>query len=36
VFQLDLARRSGEPRPAAEVLDRLERKYAKMAKDAGR
>jgi antitoxin ParD1/3/4 len=25
--------RSGQPKPAAEVLDRLERKYTKMTKD---
>lgn len=34
--EIEKGRRSGKPRPAAEVLDRLERKYAKMAKDAGK
>ncbi len=30
--EIEKGRRSGRPRPAAEVLDRLERKYAKLAK----
>ena len=30
--EIDKGRRSGKPKPAAEVLDRLERKYSKMAK----
>jgi antitoxin ParD1/3/4 len=30
--EIEMGRRSGRPRAAAEVLDRLERKYAKMAK----
>ncbi len=30
--EIEMGRRSGGPKPAAEVLDRLERKYAKMAK----
>ena len=29
-------RRGGKPKPAAEVLDRLERKYIKMAKDSAK
>lgn len=29
--EIDKGRRSGKPRPAADVLDRLERKYAKAA-----
>ena len=31
--EIEKGRRSGNPRPAAEVLDRLERKYTKMTKD---
>ena len=31
--EIDKGRRSGRPKPAAEVLDRLERKYTQMAKD---
>ena len=31
--EIEKGRRSGKPKPAAEVLDRLERKYTKMAKD---
>ncbi len=31
--EIEKGRRSGKPKPAVEVLDRLERKYAKMAKD---
>lgn len=31
--EIKKGRRSGKPKPAAEVLDRLERKYVKMAKD---
>lgn len=34
--EIEKGRRSGKPKPAAEVLGRLERKYAKMAKDAGK
>jgi antitoxin ParD1/3/4 len=34
--EIEKGRRSGKPKPAAEVLDRLERKYAKMAKDSGK
>ncbi len=30
--EIDKGRRSGRPKPAAEVLDRLERKYTQMAK----
>jgi antitoxin ParD1/3/4 len=30
--EIEKGRRSGKPKPAAEVLDRLERKYANMAK----
>ena len=30
--EIEMGRRSAGPKPAAEVLDRLERKYAKMAK----
>jgi len=33
--EIEKGRRSGKSKPAAAVLDRLERKYAKMAKDAG-
>ena len=32
--EIEKGRRSGKPKPAAEVLDRLERKYAKRAKDS--
>jgi antitoxin ParD1/3/4 len=31
--EIDKGRRSGQPKPAAEVLDRLEQKYTKIAKD---
>jgi antitoxin ParD1/3/4 len=31
--EIEKGRRSGKPKAAAEVPDRLERKYAKMAKD---
>jgi hypothetical protein len=31
--EIQKGRRSGKPKPAPEVLDRLERKYTKMAKD---
>ncbi len=31
--EIDKGRRSGRPKPAAKVLDRLERKYTQMAKD---
>jgi antitoxin ParD1/3/4 len=34
--EIEKGRRSGKPKPAAAVLDRLERKYAKMAKDSGK
>jgi len=34
--EIETGRRSGRPKPAAEVLDRLERKYAKMTKDSGK
>lgn len=34
--EIEKGRRSGKPRPAAEVLDRLERKYTKMAKGPGK
>ena len=34
--EIERGRRSGRPKPAAEVLDRLERKYAKMTKDSGK
>jgi antitoxin ParD1/3/4 len=34
--EIEKGRRSGRPKPAAEVLDRLERKYARMAKDSGK
>ena len=30
--EIERGRRSGRPKPATEVLDRLERKYTKMAK----
>jgi len=30
--EIEKGRRSGKPKPAAEVLDRLEAKYSKMAK----
>jgi hypothetical protein len=33
VLTIDKGRRSGKPKPAAEVLDRLEQKYTKIAKD---
>ena len=31
--EIEKDRRSGKPKPAAEVLDRLERKYTKMTRD---
>jgi antitoxin ParD1/3/4 len=31
--EIERGRRSGKPKPAADVLDRLERKYTKMVKD---
>ena len=31
--EIERGRRSGKPRPAAAVLDRLERKYTKMVKE---
>jgi len=31
--EIEKDRRSGKPKPAAEVLDRLERKYTKMTED---
>ena len=31
--EIQEGRRSGKPKPAPEVLDRLDRKYTKMAKD---
>jgi hypothetical protein len=31
--EIEKGRRSGKPKPAAEVLDRLERKYSKMVKE---
>jgi hypothetical protein len=31
--EIEKGRRSGKPKPASEVLDRLERKYTKMAND---
>ncbi len=34
--EIEKGRRSGKPKPAAEVLDRLERKYAKLAKGSGK
>lgn len=34
--EIDKGRRSGRPKPAAEVLDRLERKYTQMAKDCAK
>jgi len=34
--EVEKGRRSGKPKPAAEVLDRLERKYSKMVKDSGK
>jgi len=34
--EIEKGRRSGKPKPAAEVLDRLERKYTKMANDRGK
>lgn len=34
--EIEKGRRSGKPKPAAEVLARLERKYAKMAKASGK
>lgn len=34
--EIEKGRRSGKPKPAAEVLDRLERKYAKLSKGSGK
>jgi len=34
--EIDKGRRSGKPKPAAEVLNRLERKYSEMAKVPGK
>ena len=34
--EIEKGRRSGKPKSAAEVLDRLERKYARMAKGSGK
>jgi len=34
--EIEKGRRSGKPKLAGEVLDRLERKYAKMAKHSGK
>ena len=34
--EIEKGRRSGKPKPATEVLARLERKYAKMAKSSGK
>jgi len=34
--EIEKGRRSGRPKPAAGVLDRLERKYATMTKDSGK
>ncbi|MBV8745267.1 MAG: type II toxin-antitoxin system ParD family antitoxin [Xanthobacteraceae bacterium] len=34
--EIEKGRRSGKPRSAAKVLDRLERKYAGMAKGSGK
>jgi antitoxin ParD1/3/4 len=34
--EIEKGRHSGRPKPAAEVLDRLERKYARMVKDSGK
>ncbi len=34
--EIEKGRRSGNPKPAKEVFDRLERKYAQMAKDRGK
>jgi antitoxin ParD1/3/4 len=34
--EIEKGRRSGKPKSATEVLDRLERKYARMAKGAGK
>jgi antitoxin ParD1/3/4 len=34
--EIEKGRRSGKLKSAAEVLDRLERKYARMAKDSGK
>ena len=34
--EIEKGRRSGRSKPAAEVLDRLERKYARMTKDSGK
>jgi antitoxin ParD1/3/4 len=34
--EIEKGRRSGQPKAAAAVLDRLEQKYTKMAKDRGK
>jgi antitoxin ParD1/3/4 len=34
--EIEKGRRSGKPKHAGEVLDRLEQKYTKMAKDRGK
>jgi antitoxin ParD1/3/4 len=34
--EIEKGRRSGKPKLAAEVLERLERKYTKMARDRGK
>jgi antitoxin ParD1/3/4 len=34
--EIEKGRRSGKPKPATEVLDRLERKYSKSADDRGK
>ena len=34
--EIEKGRRSGKAKAAAQVLDRLERKYVKMAKDSGK
>jgi antitoxin ParD1/3/4 len=34
--EIEKGRRSGRPKPTAEVLDRLERKYARMTKHSGK
>jgi antitoxin ParD1/3/4 len=34
--EIETGRRSGNPKPAKEVFDRLERKYTQMAKDRGK
>ena len=34
--QIEKGRRSGKPKPASEILDRLERRYTKMARNSGK